>query len=185
MTFLSFLASIAILSVAIITFFIIFLNYRAVVSFSLYIEAKTMRSISYQKGSYSPDRINKTLSLNHITSQYVSLTYFDIYLGNTGPGLVKNIKWKVDYYPDGTCNDLNMTKGEIKAFGPQAKKNIVGYLVRDIISPKTNNLKLPNKNGKFPWVISIEYDKPGIHFRKTRKENFEISQDGSVEQVSK
>ena len=151
-------------------------------SFSLYIESKTEGPIQSQ-GLLSIDRISKTLSLNNLKSQDVSLTYFDVYLRNTGPGLAKNIKWEVDYCHDRNCNDLKWTNGKEEAFGPQAKKNIVGYLMRSIETVK--DLKLPNEKKQFPWVISIEYDKPGINFREIRiKEKFEISQDGSVNRVS-
>lgn len=184
---LTLIASIAVLIVTVFATLINFLNYKAVMSFFLYIESKTEGPIQCQ-GLLSIDRISKILSLNDLKSQDFNFTYFDVYLGNTGPGLAKNIKWEVDYCPDRNCNDLKWTKGKEEAFGPHAKKNIVGYLVRDIFvsSQKIVNLKLPNKNESFPWSISIEYDKPGIHFNQIRiEEKFEISQDGTVDRVSK
>ena len=75
-------------------------------------------------------------------------------------------------------------------FGPQAKKLIVGYLIREIRNPSNmlsnSNLKLPNKNGKFPWVISLEYSKPGINLIKKKiNETYEINEKGVVKKSSK
>ena len=179
-------ASFLVVTIALITALINYQNFKAIMSFSIYIEAKTVGPIPVGGRPVNTERIERTLSLNNITSQNLILTYFDVYLGNTGPGLVKNIKWEVDYCPDGGCNDIKWTKGKEEAFGPQAKKNIVGYLVRDINNKNNVKLKLPNKKGSFPWRISIEYDKSSIIHRKNRiKEIFEISQDGTVKRVSK
>lgn len=201
MSYLDFVASLAVLIVTTFATYINLLNYKAIMSFSLYIQVRTMGPTMIPGALINIYRIKEALSLNgvidnlyfneSVLTRQVSLTYFDVYLGNTGPGVAKNIKWEVEYCQNKECADTEWIKGEEKVFSPYAKENIVGYLVRDIIeadqnTPKITNLILPNKTRSFPWVISIEYDKSSIIHRKNRiKEIFEILQDGTVKRVSK
>ena len=134
---LSLILSVIVLFVAAFTAFINYLNYKAITSFSLYVRTDT-KSQKVTEGSLAnfPNRITKTLTLNDLIpiekGEILIIRWFDLILGNTGPGLVRNIKWEVDYSIELETQDKDdMCSQEPFDLGPQSNLVIVGYLPRD------------------------------------------------------
>jgi hypothetical protein len=188
--------------VALITAYINFLNYKAITSFTIYLRAETKQRIIDQNTSWGtiPNRIAQSLSLNNFAlsspqNHPITVIYFDVFLGNTGPGVAKRIHWKVEYSPKSqptfnSYQDSNDMHSNIPFdLGPQSNIVIVGYLARDASmfqqSFSSQLSKLPNPTGHFPWLIELEYEMPtfcGKH--KKSSERWNIENDGKCEKLT-
>lgn len=181
--------------VALITAYITYLNLRVITEVSLYLFAKTEGGILEQNNySQYPDRINVTYRNNGLTippTHPTPIRWFDLDLGNTGPGIAIIETWSVDY--DSKARDFKEMNSNNKiVLGPQSRLTIVGYIPRDY-SPSTvgsQNIfypvmtNLPNSLGTFPWKIEITYRKKLIKPTSHRyKMEFEISSSGSVKSM--
>lgn len=192
---ISLLLSATVIIVAGITAFINYLNYKAITTFTLYLRAETKSETVDQKTPWLkfPDRISRTLILNGAylsNPQTIPITvrWFDLILGNTGPGVARKVTWKVQYSPEDKNRDSNdMHSQEKSDLGPQANAMIVSYIPRDYSLDRQQSFfssltKLPNPTSGFPWVVEVCYEIPRV-IRKNLKvqEEYSILADGTVQ----
>ena len=194
---LSLILSVIVLFVAAFTAFINYLNYKAITSFSLYVRTDT-KSQKVTEGSLAnfPNRITKTLTLNDLIpiekGEILIIRWFDLILGNTGPGLVRNIKWEVDYSIELETQDKDdMCSQEPFDLGPQSNLVIVGYLPRDyaLINEEKQNYKqfnkLPIPDNKSTWILNVSYEIPqGIGKNLKRNEKYAILPNGIASRIN-
>jgi hypothetical protein len=191
---LSLILSGIVLFVAAFAAVINYLNYKAITSFSLYFRTDTKSQVVTANSLCClPNRITNTLELNGLLPikpvNSLVIRWFDLTLGNTGPGLVRNIRWKVGYSTESEPQDKDdMCSREPFDLGPQSNLVIVGYLPRDYAlinedkPPYYEPFKqLPNFEKGFPWKLILSYEIPrGIRQNLKVKEQHTISPDGIV-----
>ena len=121
------------------------------------------------------------------------IRWFDLILGNTGPGLVRNIRWNVGYSNTLNLQDKDdMYSQEPFDLGPQSNLVIVGYLPRDyaLISKGTqtnyNQFNIiPTLTNEPPWVLTVSYEIPrGIRKNLKREEIYHILSNGIVRRIN-
>lgn len=190
--------SAAVIIVAGFTAIINYLNYKAITTFTLYLRAETKEKTVGKNDTWSsfPGRIPFTLTLNNISTSYpqvqqITVRWFDVILGNTGPGIARNITWKVQYSPGGNNDSNDMHSQEMFDLGPQAKVEIVRYLPKDCYTNTNRTFvfaftRLPNPSTKFPWIVEVCYELPR-YIRKNLKvqEEYSILPDGVVKKKVK
>ncbi len=191
---LSLVVSVFVVLVALVTAFISYMNLKAITTFTLYLTAETKDGVIDQNNYYYyPDRIKSTVLNNGITippPYSMSIRWFDLHLGNTGPGIARVNSWTVDYKSNNNQDSSDMKSKFELYLGPQSELVIVGYLPRDISMMRAGTIpvmysqfgKLPNSYGRFPWDVDVVYSKKVIlPSRKRYTLKFKIASNGSVE----
>lgn len=186
------IVSIFVAAVGLVTAVITYLNLKAMTEVTLYLNAVTVQDVIEQNNySFYPDRIKNTFLSNGMTMPPpypTPIRWFDLNLGNTGPGIALIDEWSVDYDPK--ANDSSEMKGNNRlVLGPQSLLTVVGYLPRDYSISRAGSQaiiyqymgKLPNKAGIFPWKIEVIYRKKLVNLGKYKyKIIFEVSSNGLV-----
>jgi hypothetical protein len=189
----SLVLSATVVIVAGITAIVSYLNYKAITTFTLYLRAETKEKTVGKNDTWFlfPDRILNTLVSNQVSTsnpQVVPITvrWFDVILGNTGPGVARKITWKVQYSPEGNKDFNDMHSQETFDLGPQANVEIVRYLPKDYSTNINRTFFseftfLPNPSTRFPWIVEVCFEVPRF-MRKNLKvqEEHSISADGTV-----
>ncbi len=196
MSVLSIGASIFVGIVALITAYITYLNLRVITEVSIYVFAKTVNGVIEQNNySQAPDRINVTFHQNGlpIPPPYPTpIRWFDIDLGNTGPGTAIIESWVVDYSNPNARDASDMKSENQLILGPQSRLTIVGQIPRDysLSAVGTQGIsyqhmkKLPTTSGTYPWKVEIIYKKKMIKpTEKKFKMEFEVNSNGSVKSI--
>lgn len=182
------------LVVAVMAFFsayVSYLNLKAVTSVTLYLFPETKDGVLDNTNYMSyPDRLREAVLQNLGTlppQNPIRIRWFDLMLGNTGPGLALILSWETNYnnkYRDSS----EMKCSESFFLGPQAKMPIVGYIPKDY-SPSilptifSQFTKVGTDNGRFPWKVKVIYEKQrGVKRAKYGLE-FEVEATGQVKAI--
>lgn len=185
--------SAVVIIVALITAIINYLNYKAITTFTLYIRAETKEKTVGISDTWFlfPDRIISTLVSNQIPTSNpqpkpITVRWFDVILGNTGPGIARKITWKVQYSPGINKDFNNMHSQESFDLGPQANVEIVRYLPKDY-STNINSTSfspftcLPNPSNSFPWIVEVYFEVPRFMRSNLKvEEKYYIFSDGVI-----
>ena len=189
----SLVLSATVVIVAGITAIVSYLNYKAITTFTLYLRAETKEKTVGKNDTWFlfPDRILNTLVSNQVSTsnpQVVPITvrWFDVILGNTGPGVARKITWKVQYSPGINKDFNNMHSQESFDLGPQANVEIVRYLPKDY-STNINSTSfspftcLPNPSNSFPWIVEVYFEVPRFMRSNLKvEEKYYIFSDGVI-----